>query len=175
MVIGHLFSIADGLEAGIRAGETMSNPEMGSWLDGIRIVHRRVIELLEKFDVHPFYSVGKPFDPSLHTAVAVEHAQEINDNIILEEQRRGYIRAGKVIRYAEVVVNKRLREPAMQMEENDLGSPSARIEEDLGSPSARIEEDLGSPSARIEEDLGSPSARREEDLGSPSARREDDD
>jgi molecular chaperone GrpE len=137
-VLEDLFSIADGLEAGVRAGNIISSPEIGSWLDGMKIIHQRVMELLEKFDIYPVYSVGKPFDPSLHVAVAVEHLQQVDDNIILEEQRRGYARGDKVIRYAEVVVNRQPSEFAVQVEENDLGSPSTRTgDKDLGSPSAR--------------------------------------
>ena len=119
MVIEGLLSIADGLDAGIKAGREIPNSEVGSWLNGMNIVHQRVIELLEKFDVRPFRSAGQPFDPAQHTAVAVEHIQDVNDNIILDEQRRGYIRGDKVIRYAEVVVNKQPQEHAIQVEEND--------------------------------------------------------
>jgi molecular chaperone GrpE len=109
MVVEDLFSIADGLEAGIRTGGVISSPEMSSWLDGMKIVHERVMELLEKFDIYPLHSVGKSFDPSLHVAVAVEHVQGVDDNVVVEEQRRGYMRGDKVIRYAEVVVNKHQR------------------------------------------------------------------
>ena len=119
MVIEDLLSIADGLDAGIRAGGAISSPEAGSWLNGMRIVHQRVMELLEKLDVQPLYSVGESFDPAKHTAVAVGHIQDVSDDIILEEQRRGYIRGDKMIRYAEVVVNKRSLEHALQVEEND--------------------------------------------------------
>lgn len=119
MIIQDLFSIADGLDAGFRAGETVFSSEMGSWLDGIKITHQRVMELLERLDVHPLYSVGKPFDPSLHVAVAVESMKGVDDNIILEEQRRGYVQGDKVIRYAEVIVNKRSLELAEQVEEDD--------------------------------------------------------
>ena len=118
MVIEGLLPIADGLDAGIKTGNEMPDSEMDSWLGGLKIVHQRVMELLEKFDVHPLHSVGELFDPAIHTAVAVEHIQEIDDNIVLEEQRRGYIRDRKVIRYAEVIVNKRSHEHAIQVEQN---------------------------------------------------------
>lgn len=119
MVIEDLLSIADGLDAGIKAGREIPNSEVGSWLNGMNIVHQRVIELLEKFDVHPFRSVGQPFDPAQHTAVAVEHIEDVNEHMVLDEQRRGYIRGDKVIRYAEVVVNKQPQKHAIQVEEND--------------------------------------------------------
>jgi molecular chaperone GrpE len=118
MVIEGLLPIADGLDAGIKAGSAMPGSEMDSWLNGLKIVHQRVMELLEKLDVHPIYSTGESFNPARHKAVAVEHTQEVNDNVVLEEQRRGYIRGDKVIRYAEVIVNKRSHEHAIQVEEN---------------------------------------------------------
>lgn len=124
-IINDLLSIADGLDAGIRANRAVSDPDihqdvsgMESWLAGIEIVHQRVIELLEKLGVQPIHSLGKPFDPSQHVAIGVEHVQDVGDNIILEEHRRGYIRNGKVIRYAEVVVNKQLSASVVDMEES---------------------------------------------------------
>ncbi len=119
MVIEGLLPIADGLDAGIRAGNAIPDSQAASWLDGMRIVYQRVMELLEELDVRPLHPVGEYFDSAQHTAVAVEHAQDIGDNIVMEEQRCGYIRGDKVIRYAEVVVNKQSREHAIQVEEND--------------------------------------------------------
>ena len=118
MVIEGLLPIADGLDAGIKTGNEMPDSEMDSWIDGLRIVHQRVMELLDRLDVHPLHSVGENFDPARHTAVAVEHKQEVSDNVVLEEQRRGYMRGEKVIRYAEVIVNKRSHEHAIQVEQN---------------------------------------------------------
>ncbi|MFQ6054024.1 MAG: nucleotide exchange factor GrpE [Candidatus Bathyarchaeia archaeon] len=40
-------------------------------------------------------------------AVGVERISEVPENIITEEQRKGYKRGNQVIRYAEVVVAKR--------------------------------------------------------------------
>ena len=118
MVVEGLLPIADGLDAGIRAGNAIQDSQAASWLDGMKIVYQRVMELLAELDVRPLHPVGEYFDPAQHTAVAVEHADDISDNIVMEEQRCGYIRGDKVIRYAEVVVNKRLSEHAIQVEEN---------------------------------------------------------
>lgn len=118
MVIEGLLPIADGLDAGIKTGNAIPDSEMDSWLNGLKIVHQRVMELLEKLDIHPLHSIGEFFDPARHTAVAVENIQEVDDNVVLEEQRRGYMCGDKVIRYAEVIVNKRSHEPAVRVEEN---------------------------------------------------------
>ena len=107
MLINSLLSIADGLESGLRVKNEASGIELGPWIRGMEIVYERVIELLEKLKIKPIYSSGKPFDPSLHKAVAVEYNPWVDENTILAEHRRGYMRGNKVIRYAEVVVNKK--------------------------------------------------------------------
>lgn len=118
MVVEGLLPIADGLDAGIRAGNVIPDSQAASWLDGMRIVYQRVMDLLAELDIRPLHPVGEHFDPARHTAVAVEHADDVSDNIVMEEQRCGYMRGDKVIRYAEVVVNKQSSEHAIQVEEN---------------------------------------------------------
>jgi molecular chaperone GrpE len=105
-IVGDLLPIVDGLDAGIRAGKEISDYGIDSWIDGIEIVQQRIIELLEKLNIQPIDCLGDQFDPSFHIAVGVANNQDFGDNTILDEHRRGYMRAGKVLRYAEVVVNK---------------------------------------------------------------------
>ena len=105
--IKDLLTVADGLEEAIRAGEAMRSGPDAAWTDGIRIVHRRVCEILEKENVRPVASVGERFDPHLHIAVEVEPASQVAENVITEEHRKGYRRGDQVLRFAEVVVAKR--------------------------------------------------------------------
>jgi len=112
-IIKDLLPIADGLEAGIRAGQKLhlANPsaEIGhtnSWLEGMGIVHNRVLELLNKWNVRQMNIVGETFDPHSHIAVGVEHTSEVPENTIVEEQQKGYLLGNEVIRYAEVIVAK---------------------------------------------------------------------
>ncbi|MEK7398674.1 MAG: nucleotide exchange factor GrpE [Candidatus Poribacteria bacterium] len=105
-IVGDLFSIVDGLDAGIRAGKEISDYGIDSWISGIEIVQQRIIELLEKLNIQPIDCIGNQFDPSFHIAVEVANNQDFDDNTIIDEHRRGYMRNGKVLRYAEVVVNK---------------------------------------------------------------------
>lgn len=113
-IIKDLLAIADGLEAGIQSGNLISNQEDNSWINGMKIVRQRVMELLEKLGVHPIQSLGTEFNPFFHKAIDIGNNPEVNDNIILAEQRRGYVRNNKVIRYAEVIVNRQLNEFAEQ-------------------------------------------------------------
>jgi len=112
-IIKDLLPIADGLEEGIRAGQKLplvnSSVEIGhinSWLEGMRIVHNRLLEFLNKWNVRQMKVVGETFDPHSHIAVGVEHTSSVPENTIVEEQQKGYLLGNEVIRYAEVIVAK---------------------------------------------------------------------
>ena len=104
--LAELLLVVDGLEEGIRAMQQL-NSENGltpAWADGFHIVHERLLRILKKWDVIPIESVGGPFAPHLHHAVDVIHTDEVAENIVVEEQRRGYLCGEDVLRYAEVIV-----------------------------------------------------------------------
>jgi len=112
-IIKDLLPIADGLEEGIRAGQKLqlvnSSVEIGhinSWLEGMRIVHNRLLEFFNKWNVRQMKVVGETFDPHSHIAVGVEHTSSVPENTIVEEQQKGYLLGNEVIRYAEVIVAK---------------------------------------------------------------------
>lgn len=80
---------------------------LAGWLDGLRLVQERLLAVLEAGGVTPMTTVGEPFDPFRHKAVAVLPAQNGQvPNTIAQEERRGYQTATGVLRYAEVVVYK---------------------------------------------------------------------
>jgi len=84
--------------------------KLSSWLDGLRLVRERLLAVLETGGVIPIPTVGHPFDPYQHVAVAT--TAESNgvsgppptSGTILAEDRRGYRTADRVLRYADVVV-----------------------------------------------------------------------
>ncbi|KAJ6930533.1 hypothetical protein NC652_014150 [Populus alba x Populus x berolinensis] len=50
-------------------------------------------------------TVGKPFDPSLHEAIAREESPEYKEGIIIQEFRRGFLLGNRLIRPAMVKVS----------------------------------------------------------------------
>ena len=75
-----------------------------SWLEGLLLVERRLLALLEREGVRPIRAVGQPFDPHRHLAVAVEHDAGAPDGTVIGEELRGYTLGDRVLRHAEVVV-----------------------------------------------------------------------
>lgn len=82
-------------------------PALEAWLQGMSLVERRVLALLEREGVRPIPALGRPFDPERHLAVATEPAPAWRaslDGTVIGETLRGYTAGGRVLRYAEVVV-----------------------------------------------------------------------
>lgn len=94
--------VVDGLEEGIRALQ-VGNADQ-AWADGFHIVHERLLNILQNWHVKPMTSIGQPFTPHLHCAVDSVQNNEVDENTIVEEQKRGYLWGEQVLRYAQVIV-----------------------------------------------------------------------
>lgn len=101
-LISNLLPIVDDLE---RAFGSLDGGLAGlTWLDGLRLIYRKLVMLLENAGVKPIDAAqGKPFDPRYHEAVA--HI-EGEDGKVLSEVQRGYMLHDRVLRPAMVVVGK---------------------------------------------------------------------
>jgi molecular chaperone GrpE len=75
-------------------------------LDGLRVIHRQLLGLLEAHDVRPFDSLGVSFDPEWHEAIHTVNAEEagIEPGTIVQEFQKGYRWSEKLLRPARVQV-----------------------------------------------------------------------
>jgi hypothetical protein len=80
--------------------------DMGSWQEGLGFVQQRLLALLADAGVEPMEALGQPFDPHRHVAVGKVSDPAQPDNVVVEEQLKGYAMGDRVLRFAEVVVNK---------------------------------------------------------------------
>jgi molecular chaperone GrpE len=74
------------------------------WLDGIRLVERKLRGLLEAEGVTPIEAIGQPFDPNIHEAVVHQDTTDAPDNTVIGEVQRGYLLHGRVLRPSLVQV-----------------------------------------------------------------------
>ncbi|GAB4542353.1 MAG: hypothetical protein Kow0063_34250 [Anaerolineae bacterium] len=75
-----------------------------AWVDGIRMVFRKLQTLLESQEVTPIEAAGQPFDPQWHEAILQEETSEHPDGYVIEEMQRGYRLGERVLRPAVVKV-----------------------------------------------------------------------
>jgi len=72
-----------------------------TWVDGIRLIERKLQACLEAQGLSPIEALGKPFDPKFHEAAMHGKGKE---GIVIGELQKGYKLHDRVIRPAMVVV-----------------------------------------------------------------------
>jgi molecular chaperone GrpE len=101
-IIIELLDVVDELEMAVESAAS-SNPA-DPLVQGVEMTLKKLTKILEKEEVSPIKSVGEPFDPEKHNAVARIEKEGVEGCIIIEEVRRGYAMRGKVIRPSIVKV-----------------------------------------------------------------------
>ena len=74
------------------------------WVEGITAIDRKLRALLESEGVTAMETVGQPFDPREHEAIASEDTTEVPDGTVVRELQRGYKVRDRVLRPALVAV-----------------------------------------------------------------------
>ena len=97
-----------------------------AWLQGLEMVRTRFLALLATADISPIRAEGQRFDPRLHLAMTIESHADARDGAVVAVLRKGYQQRGRVLRYAEVAVNR-----VAEMAPDDLAeSPRLELQED---------------------------------------------
>lgn len=106
-LLKELLPVVDNLDRAMT--HMKATPEMSNWIEGVELTHRQCMDVLKKFGVTPIVSIGEPFDPSRHQAVAYLETHEPPENHVAEELQKGYLFHERVLRPAMVAV---ARKPA---------------------------------------------------------------
>ncbi len=80
--------------------------EMGDFIRGVELVNQQINEIFANMGVRPIQSVGEPFDPHFHEAVATVESSDMPPNTVSDEMLRGYAIGSRVIRHSLVKVVK---------------------------------------------------------------------
>ncbi|MGH7384041.1 MAG: nucleotide exchange factor GrpE, partial [Candidatus Rokuibacteriota bacterium] len=93
--------VLDNLDRALQAAR--SEPAT-SLTTGVELIQRELLRILEKFGLTAFSSVGQPFDPERHEAIARVPSADLPDMTVAGETARGYLLHGRVLRPAMVTV-----------------------------------------------------------------------
>lgn len=103
-VLERLLPVVDDVERAFTAVPTeYANSD---WINGFRLIQRKLQLLLDSEGVQPIPVEGQSFDPALHHAVTHEEAGGYTEGQIIGEVTRGYRLGEKVLRPAQVRVAK---------------------------------------------------------------------
>lgn len=101
-LIRELLPVLDNFERALQAAR--GDAGAAAVTAGVELIQRELLRVLEKFGVTAFTSVGMPFDPERHEAVARVPAAGRPEMTIVGETARGYLLNGRVLRPAMVTV-----------------------------------------------------------------------
>lgn len=99
-LLGQLVPIADDFERALN--NVPAEEAQGSWIEGIRLIERKLEGLLERADVHKIEAQGAPFDPAVHEAVVQD--PDNSENAVVEVYQNGYTLGNQLLRPAMVRV-----------------------------------------------------------------------
>jgi molecular chaperone GrpE len=127
-VIADFLDPLDSLEKALSFTDQMS-PDTRNWAMGFTMILTQLKDVLTQHGVHPFISVGQPFNPHLHEAVSIEETSDKKDGYILEEFSKGYKSGERVLRPARVKVAKHPQQstPSKNTEETTLNEEETTL------------------------------------------------
>src|SRR6266581_8348791 len=101
-LLRELLPVLDNFERALQASR--NEPAAAAVTAGVELIQRELLRVLEKFGVTSFTSVGQPFDPEKHEAIARVPARGQAEGSVVGETARGYLLNGRVLRPAMVTV-----------------------------------------------------------------------
>ena len=103
-LIKDLLPTLDNLERAIQSAEEQNT--IGPLLEGVVLTHKQFLESMTKIGLQQISSLGEPFDPSKHQAVAQVESDSAPPNTVVEEYQKGYFLHDRIVRPAMVTVAK---------------------------------------------------------------------
>jgi molecular chaperone GrpE len=103
-LIRELLNVLDSFDLAIRNGsaEGAGSAEM---LRGFDLIYKQFLDTLGRFGLKAIEARGQPFDPNFHQAISTVASDDVAENTVVEEFRRGYTLNGKLLRAAMVSVS----------------------------------------------------------------------
>jgi molecular chaperone GrpE len=77
----------------------------GGDLRGFELIYKQLQDTMGRFGLKPIEAKGQKFDPNFHQAVATQPADNVEENTVVEEMRKGYTLNGRLLRPAMVIVS----------------------------------------------------------------------
>lgn len=85
------------------SNESLSSEEISV---GLKLLLNQLMDVLKTEGLEEIAAMGEPLNPEKHEVVSYAETDDVPENTIVEEVRRGYILGGKVIRPSLVVVSR---------------------------------------------------------------------
>ncbi|MDA8084853.1 MAG: nucleotide exchange factor GrpE [Nitrospiraceae bacterium] len=113
-----ILPVLDSLELALRHAPGGSQDGL---VQGVEMTLKELLRTLEKFGLTRIEAAGRPFDPSRHHAMVQVERDDMEEKMVAEEMRPGYLYRDKVLRPSLVSVSVKPQKDAQQ--EPGLSAP----------------------------------------------------
>ena len=86
-------------------------------IEGLEAILKNLDSILKSEGIIEIETVGTPFDPNIHDAISYSYHDDVPENTVTSEIRKGYMLNNKVLRPAIVEISKRI----VKNTDNDTG------------------------------------------------------
>lgn len=80
----------------------------GVVLEGLEAILKNLDSLLKSEAVIDIETIGTPFDPNIHDAITFSYRDDVPENTVTDEIRKGYMLNNKVLRPSLVEISKKI-------------------------------------------------------------------
>jgi len=108
-LIRDLLPVVDNLERAVGHAEGGGNGK--PLVEGVNLVLRSLLDLLEKHGVSRIEARGQAFDPARHEALARVELPDEEPNRVVDQYQPGYLLHDRLLRAAQVTVSTRSEKP----------------------------------------------------------------
>lgn len=81
------------------------NPELNNFLIGFKMISNQIVDVLQSDGLKEIEALNKEFDPNVHHAIAKEHVDGVEPNMVIEVLQVGYKYKDRLLRPAMVKVS----------------------------------------------------------------------
>jgi len=106
-IMKELLSVIDHLELALQHASNSTDTSVSALAEGVNMTLKEFKSILEKFGLVSIEAIDKPFDPYLHHAMSQVETDEVDENTVIAEYRKGYMLKERVLRAALVGVSKK--------------------------------------------------------------------
>ncbi|MGE3727567.1 MAG: nucleotide exchange factor GrpE [Candidatus Sericytochromatia bacterium] len=103
-IVTNLLDVIDNIERAIQ--NEIKPEEFPNFVEGVKMIHKQFLDVLQKSGVSVIEAVGQPFNPEYHEAIMSESTNDYPDETVVAEFQKGYQMNGRVLRASMVKVSK---------------------------------------------------------------------
>ena len=98
--------ISRAIEASDNLAEKESTDAKDSFIEGIKLVSKRIEEILSNYGIEEIEAENKPFNPNFHEALEIENSESHTEETVTKVYQKGFKLDEHLVRSAKVRVSK---------------------------------------------------------------------